>query len=275
MPKRKRGNGLQRASKRFKARRASKKRKRAMRRQGRAPRAIERPIKFNMLAPRVYTTHINKFDFEHATVAGAFKTAAIRIVPCRLRDPQYANQTQAYPENFITMASLYGSYRVNAVTMHISYGSVTNNENQKFYSMVYTTPSNHGIADPYLPSAVNTHSKRNAFLQQHGHRKRMIVSTGTTGNRYDAVHNVGFFSIAGIEEQRRADMDDLYYAGHVNVGGSTAGDPQADTSIWVSLVSPFFSGFTGTQTYDIAITMKFHVEWFDLRDSVETDRVEA
>lgn len=275
MPKRKRSNGsFQRAAKRFKSRRKRVKAKRAMRRQGRAPTAIERPRKFHTLLPRVYTTHKNKLSVQFAVPAVGFKSTSIRLLPGTLRDPHAAVGLQPFPENFVTMASLYRSYRVNAVTVHLSYHALTNNENAKFWSCVYSSSADNGIADPFPPASVASHGNRDAFLQQTGIRKKMIASSGTTGGRKDNIHNAGTWSIAGIEQRRRQDMDDVDYAGHVNVGGGTAGDPNVDPNLWLSTVSPNFNGFPGADTYDISVTLIFHVEWFNLRESLEADQGE-
>lgn len=200
--------------------------------------------------------------------ASGFKTDTIRINPNRLRDPHAATLSQPFPEKFLTMCRLYSRYRVNAVKIFISYQGLTNNENAKFFSCVYTSTSSDGISDPFPAASVASRDRRDAFLQHSNIRKRMIASSGTTGGRKDNIHNVGMFSLSRIEQIRPTHMDDVDYAGAVNINGSTAGDPNVLPNIWISGVSPNYTGFPGADTYDVNVTAVFYCEWFDKREAL-------
>lgn len=275
MPKRKRSNGFAKAAKRFKSKKTARAAFKRKLRRGYAPLAIRRPPFFRSLAPRVRTTHVNKLSVQATVPFPGFKGSSIRIIPNRLRDPHAAQQTNPFPENFITMASLYERYRVNGVKVYLSWAGLTNNENAKFYSCVYTTTAIDGTTDPYDTSAIGGHGERDSFLQQVGIRKKMIASSGTTGDRKDNVHKVGYFSLAGIEEMRRGDMVDSEYSGGVTVAGASTGDPIKQPSIWISTVSPRFLGFPVADLYDCNITLVFDVEWYDRRESLEADQGEV
>lgn len=272
--KRKRVNGFARAAKRFKSKRTAARKRKSVKRGG-TPRGLSNPPLFRHLAPRVRTTHVNKLSLQLTVPATGFKANTLRIVPNLLRDPDQQAQKQPYPENFVTMAGLYRSYRVNAVKVHMSYHGLTNNENAKFWSVVYTSSADDGIADPFPAANVASRSQRDAFLQHVGIRKKMIASSGTTGGRRDNVHRVGLYSMPGIEEKRRIDMDDVDYAGHVNANGTTAGDPNVQPNLWISAVAPNYGGFVTADTYDIAVTCVFYVEWYDRRETLEGDQGET
>lgn len=275
--KRKRSNGFARASKRFKGKRTKRtiRRSSAAKRRIQGPRAVRNPPLFRHLAIRVRTTHVNKLSARITVPATGFKTDSVRFIPNLLRDPDAAARAQPFPENFLTLASLYSRYRVNSVKMMISYHGLTNNENAKFFSCVYTSSADDGTADPFPAANVADRASRDAFLQHPGIRKKMIASSGTTGGRRDNVHRVGRFSMPGIEHKRRMDMDDEDYAGAVTSTGATAGDPTLNSNIWVSGISPNFTGFPGTDTYDMSVTMVFEVEWFDRREALEGDQGES
>lgn len=280
MPKRKR-SGYAKSARAFKRRRYVRKVYRAKRsttlakrpsfKRTQTPSYILRPPFFRHLAPRVRTTHINKISDTISTGSPAWKAAGFRLWPARLRDPHNPTYKNPFPENFVTMAGLYRNYRVIGVHVTLAWHKFGTNENDKFFSTVYTTASSVGQTDPF--SGVIDRATRDAFLQHGGPiRRRLIVSNGMSGNRLDTVHRVGYFSLTGIEQERRADMDDAQYAGSVTATGAAVQDPLKTPTIWITAVSPNVTGFPDNESYDVNIMLKFDVEWFNRRDSLETDQ---
>lgn len=231
--------------------------------------SIARPIRFTSIAPRVYRKHIVKLSNQFSSGFPGFKNTSMRILLNRLRDPDASVQAQPFPEHFITMAQLYSRYRVNGVRVYVAYHGLTNSENDKFWSCCYSTSSDDGAADPYPPIAVGTHDRRDAFLQTQGVRKKMIAGTGTQQHRKDTLHHMGYWSVARVEEKRRTDMDDADYSGAVTPTGGAVADPIRQPNIWISVVSPNYTGFPDNETSDLAITLVYDVEWFDRRETLE------
>ena len=277
--KRKRSNGFKRAAKRFKARRSGKRKSFKRKFSGRAALSIRRPPFFKHLAPRVRTTHVNQITVQLSNLATAYTTSgSIRVTPARLRDPLPAVSDQCFPENFVFMSSLFERYRVVGFKVKVVYLKTTNNENDKFYSCLYTTPNSEGPDDPYGYVTGNTQKiasqpLRDAFLQEaNGVRKKFITTSGAGGGAKmkEVTHYFPYTSIATMEHLPKADMVAGNYTGKVTKTGGAVYDPPRTPSLFIRGVGPFEQGYAGgAQNLDVAITIKFYVEWFDQRIELE------
>lgn len=232
---------------------------------------------FRSLAPRIYTTHKNHITIAIATTAPGFTNTVARALRYgQLRDMDaYVTQKQPYPENFVLMSSLYRRYRVNAIEVTISMSGLTNNENDKFWLCVYTTPDRVGAVDPYPVGTIADRATRDAFLQEPQIRRRLIASSGTTGNRMDGFFKAGRFSLSMGERERRGDMDDDQYSGQVNADGTAVSDPTKSPNLWFRIVSQNAGGFPDAEAYSLNLSIKSHVEWYDRRKTIETDQGET
>lgn len=275
MQKRKRSNGSSKPRK--KARTSSKSKAVARVNRGGNPNFFKKLPFFRQLSPRIYTTHRNHITIAISSASPGFTNTAARALRFgTLRDMDaYVTQKQPYPENFVLMASLYRRYRVNAIEVTISMAGLTNNENDKFWLCLYTTPDRVGAVDPYNSGIVTDRSTRDAFLQEPNVRRRLIASSGTTGNRMDGFFRAGRFSLAMAERERRADLDDNQYSGEVNANGTIVSDPVRSPNLWMRIVSQNSAGFPDVQNYSLNVHIKSHVEWYDRRKSLEADQGEV
>lgn len=244
---------------------------------GGTPRKLVRLPFFRTLQPRIYTTHKNKISMQISATSPGFTNAnAIALRIGLLRDPDaYVQRKQPFPDNFVTMAGLYRNYRVNAVEVRCTVTGMTNNDNDKFYLCWYTSPDVQGTVDPYPATALGDRALRDSFLQEPHIRKKLISSTGTTGNRYDSMMKVGQFNIPMAERQRRGDLDDKDYAGSVTPAGVAVVDPAKSPNLWIRIISDQYGGFPDAPTYGLAISLKYHVEWFNIRKSLEVTQGET
>lgn len=273
MPKRK-SSGFTRATKRLKRtkRSAGKKRKRS--KLGASVGAVIRPRRFYNLAPRIKTTHVNKIS-SLIVVTGTLLSEymanfSLQFKLNRLRDPFWSTSAQCFPENFVSMARMYSRYRVYGCTVWVSFYGLSGNENRKFYALAYHTSSSDGSTDPYDPTTVSTLVQRNAMLQNPEIRKKMISGAATQQDRKDNVFKVGYYSIPAMEEIKPGDMTDDLYAGTVTETGGNVSDPSRMPNLFINLCTP--SGIVWPNadfTYEVEVTLKFHCEWFDRRESQE------
>lgn len=234
--------------------------------------AITNPPRFYNLAPRVRTTHINRVSTTITHQANAVINAVpIILFPNRLRDPYASTSDQCFPENFTTMSRLYSDYRVSGVSVFLDLHGLGLNENQKFYAIAYYLGS--GDPDPYTPATVPNPTTRNAMLQQPEIRKKMITSAGTYGDRRNSVWKVGYYSIAAMQEMDPKNMDDLNFAGRVTESGGLVKDPTISPTVYIRLVDPTNDGFEAAKTFTVNIFLKFHVQWFNRRETIEPNVV--
>lgn len=232
------------------------------------PRNIAKPPFFKHLAPRVRTTHYNRLNIPITVTQLKFtQGGSVCILPLRLRDPDVFNAQQAPPEDYPIMAGLYKRYRVNAVDVKVMVNGLTNTDDEKFMLCVYSTSTKDKFVDPYNYSEVKNTAQVNSVLQKPNVRWKIIHDSGTTGRPRNCIFNAGRFTIAGCEQMRRMDMDDDEYSGRVKLPQSAAEDPIAQPAIWFRAFSPRSAGFGATRNYQLFVSLKFHVEWFDRREN--------
>lgn len=266
MPKRKATNGFNKAVKRFKSKHSKKgKPKRKIP----AKFTIPRPRFFSTVAHRVRTKHVNKLSWQISAPATGFtNTTQIRLAPLRLRDPDTDVKNQSFPERFLSLCRLFQRYRVYGVKLIVSVHGLTNSEDEKFYLAVYGTSHDDGTTDPYESTKIADRQQRDAFLQHAGLKRKLISDSGTTGNRMNTVFRPGYFSIAKMEHKRWTDMEDEEYSGAVDISGGNVSNPNKVPNIWFRILSPRYTGFTTSRTYDLNVTAVFDVEWYDRRDAL-------
>lgn len=276
--KRKRSHGAARAAKRRRRNTKFPKRKsrRSLTKRTKSYRAVEKPPLFRHVALRTRTWHKNIVTFQIATPATGFTNAlSVYFLPARLRDPDVAQRRQPFPENFTTLAGLYQRYRVNGFTVKGHMFGKTNTEDEKTWICAYTTSNNDGATDPFNASVISDRATRDAFMQFPGIRKKQIVDSGTTGDRRNTRFNFGYYSIPGMEQKRRNDVQDAVIAGSVNPNGSVVQDPALLPKLYFRVVSPRFAGYNQARTYDVTLEFNFYVEWFDRREALEPDQGET
>ncbi len=220
--------------------------------------------------PRCRTTHVNNLTVTRGSGSGFISGFSIFRFG-NLRDPEDALADQAFPENYLRMAAIYRFYRVNSVELTVECRGLSANTNHQF---VLCMDSSSSFAPPDDYSGVTTAATRNAFMQNPTIRKRFILGDGKGGEkRSDPFWNIGSVSIAKMENVARHEMSDFHYAKRVNADGTHVGGIGRSPLTRFFLVSRESGGFPSNLNVILNIKAKFHVEWFDSRQVVETTNV--
>lgn len=233
---------------------------------------VARPVSFGNLQPtRVRTRHVNYLSSSVLLDdAQPFWADAESFQINVLRDPQVATENQVYPENFVNMARMYEKYLVHGVKITCYFNGQSNNENDRFISIFYSSDSGTVSYGPGTTVGVN------AVLQEKGIRRWKLYDA----SHYTPGHNV---QKAGTWGCARASKDPNYYteraqyAGEVAADGTVVADPVKKVYVHHQILSPQNGGFVGggDQTLFIRYKLEFDVEWYDRRLVVEATRTEV
>ncbi len=252
--------GVRKTFKTFKGRRRNV--KKASVYQARSLGVIPKQLPWYRHQPKVVrTTHINKISSTITVASGLFVSPVSKYRPGFLRDFEDVSRDQCFAEDYLEMCALYRTYRVNAVKMSIKFRNLTNDENTQFTCIMVESPSNQAPTT-YNPT---TYFDRNALMQNPHVKKRFIESTGIfVDKRSVPFWNTGWLSLANMEGMARGEMNILQYGAQVNAVGAHNKNPRTPF-LGLQLVTPELAGWPANKTYELEITVKFLVEWSDLR----------
>lgn len=233
-----------------------------------------KPVRLGLNQPvRAIVKHTNVISVATSNQTGAFSRLIKTFLPLKLSDFDTTVETGRYPMNYTDYARMFNNYRVHGFKITAYFSDMDNDTNDQFISCFYSVPGINDGTQPSDPYSVTSLSSTNAFLQEKGIRKHLIVGNGANNSARRTIHSSGYWDMKRIQSDLQTDAH--ISEGEVNADGTDKDEPFLKPLIIHKTIASPHAGWAATHGFSVRYHITAYVEWFNRRRIFEGERTEV